>query len=200
MTNFYAATPPHAAARTRRQLLLGLGVLPLAASLSACAQAVASPGSGHMTGTGTSRLTLDARLAERRRSYQVGEVVSLFLRVNQEAQVAILNVDAEGRVTVLRPNRLAPSALMSPGRWQQFPPPGSDFVLQVARPLGRNEIRVLASASRRPLLPPALLRREASGFDHFEGGTTMLERHLQAQMLTEDHRIAEQRLWFRVVA
>lgn len=181
---------------TRRRLLLGLAALPAAVSLSACAQALAGPGPG----TAPGRLILEARLAERRRSYRVGEVVSLFLRVNQPAQVAILNIDAEGRVTVLRPNRLAPEAAFPAGRWLQFPPPGSNFVLQVAEPLGRNEIRVLATASRRPLLPAALLRPEPSGFDHFEGGAVVLERHLQTHMLADADLVAEQRLHFHVIA
>ncbi|MCC5988339.1 MAG: DUF4384 domain-containing protein [Pararhodobacter sp.] len=177
---------------TRRQFALRLTALPAIGLMAGCVQAHA----GHQDGP----LILDARLAERRRSYSVGEVVSLFLRVNQDAQVAILNIDALNRVTVLRPNRFAPSTRMPANRWLQFPAPGSDYVLQVAAPPGRNEIRILASAGQRPILPAELLRRGEGGFDQIEGGRAALEGFMDAQGAGNRARLAERRLRFRVIA
>ena len=179
---------------TRRRLLLGLATLPAAAALSACAPA----GAGHLP-QATRPLVLEAELTGGRRSYRIGEVVSLRLRVSEDAQVAILNIDAEGRVTVLRPNPLAPSTSLPGGVWQQFPPPGADFVLQVAPPPGRNEIRILATPGRAPLLPPQQLRPGADGFDRFEGGAAALDRLIVAQPGSGSGRTVERRLRFRVI-
>ena len=177
---------------TRRQFGLRLMSLTALGMVTACAQPQAGLGT-------SSPLILKARLAERRRSYKVGEVVSLFLKVNKEADVAILNIDALGRATVLRPNRFAPSTRMPADRWLQFPSPGSDFVLQVAPPLGLNEIRILATASPQALLPAELLRPSDGDFQTLEGGVVALDRYLAAQRPQERAQIAEERLTFRVI-
>ena len=143
-------------------------------------------------------LTLDARLAERRRRYRIGEAVGLLLRVNRDAQVAILNIDAADRVTVLRPNRFAPSTHLSGNRWHQFPAPGATFILRVAAPIGRNELRILASASM--LLPPLLLRQGEDGFDRFDGGKPALDQFMATQMGQGSSWLAERQIRFRVVA
>lgn len=182
----------HSSFPTRRQFALSLLALPALGALPGDALAQA--------GYQGRSLMLEARLAERRRRYRIGEVVSLFLRVNQNAQVAILNIDALQRVTVLRPNRLAPSTHLPANRWLQFPAPGSDFVLQAAAPAGRNEIRVLATASQRPLLPPGLLRTGDDGLDRIDGGTPALDRFFGTQAPGTAAGVAERRIRFRVLA
>ncbi len=149
-------------------------------------------------GDGRRPLTLDARLTERRRRYHVGDAVSLLLRVNQDAQVAILNIDAADRVTVLRPNRFAPSTHLTGNRWHQFPAQGATFILRVDAPLGRNELRILASASLLSL--PMLVRQGDGGFDRLEGGKPALDRFMAEQFGHAATLLSESRIRFRVVA
>src|SRR5262245_31715024 len=40
-------------------------------------------------------------------TYQIGEELTLFIRVSHDAQVTVLNVDAVGRTTMLFPNQFA---------------------------------------------------------------------------------------------
>lgn len=146
-------------------------------------------------------LELDARFAERfRRRYRIGDAVALRVRVNQDAQVWILNIDAWNRVTVLRPNRFAPSAHLAANRWHLFPAPGSTFALRATAPTGRNELRILASPGRRPHPLSQLLRQGDDGFERIEGDKPPLESVLAQQQHQDRSFLAEQRLGLRVIA
>lgn len=83
--------------------------------------------------------------------YRVGEAIRFGVQVSRPAEVIVLNTDARGRVTVLRPNAFDPATRLEPGQIHVFPPRGAAYALRVTDPAGPNTIRVIATTARQAL-------------------------------------------------
>ncbi|MBZ9749951.1 DUF4384 domain-containing protein [Deinococcus sp. HMF7604] len=102
--------------------------------------------------------TLEARVwVDRDRSgnavpnYRVGDRITLYTSVNENAYVYLFNVNPDGSTDQILPNRLSGSGnnYVRAGQTRAFPATGDRFTFDVAGPRGLN--RVLVVASRRPL-------------------------------------------------
>ncbi|PTA67824.1 DUF4384 domain-containing protein [Deinococcus arcticus] len=83
-------------------------------------------------------------------SYAPGEKIRLFTQVNQDAYVYLFNVDPQGQVDLILPNRFQGGAnFLKANAVKVFPAAGDSFTFDIAAPYGVN--KVLALASRSPL-------------------------------------------------
>ncbi|EYB67355.1 S-layer protein [Deinococcus phoenicis] len=83
-------------------------------------------------------------------SYAPGERIRLYTSVNQDAYVYLFNVDPQGRVDLILPNRYQGGAnFQKANTTRAFPASGDPFTFDIAAPYGLN--KVLALASRTPL-------------------------------------------------
>ncbi|GAA5447447.1 DUF4384 domain-containing protein [Deinococcus depolymerans] len=83
-------------------------------------------------------------------SYAPGEKIRLYTSVNQDAYVYLFNVDPQGQVDLILPNRYQGGAnFLKANVVKAFPAAGDPFSFDIAAPYGVN--KVLAVASRTPL-------------------------------------------------
>lgn len=82
-------------------------------------------------------------------NYRVGERIRIFTQVTEDAYVYLFNVNPDGSVDQILPNRLGSGNYVRAGQTRVFPAAGDNFVFDIAGPYGLN--KVLAVASRRPL-------------------------------------------------
>ncbi|CAM3942445.1 DUF4384 domain-containing protein [Deinococcus marmoris] len=82
-------------------------------------------------------------------SYRVGERITLYTSVNENAYVYLFNVNPDGSSDQILPNRISSSNYVRAGQTRAFPASGDQFTFDVAGPYGLN--RVLVIASRRAL-------------------------------------------------
>lgn len=78
--------------------------------------------------------------------YAIGEVVGLFIQSSENAYVTVLNVSPSGNVVKLFPNKYQTESLVPAGRRIQVPDPASGARLQVAGPVGQEQIKVFYSS------------------------------------------------------
>ncbi len=81
--------------------------------------------------------------------YRIGEQITLYTSVNENAYVYLFNVNPDGSTDQILPNRISASNYVRAGQTRAFPASGDKFVFNVSGPYGLN--RVLVIASRRPL-------------------------------------------------
>jgi hypothetical protein len=81
--------------------------------------------------------------------YQIGENISLYAKVNQDAYVYLFNLNASGQIDLILPNPYDRSNLLKGGETRAFPPIGARYTLSISGPEGWD--KVLAVASRQPL-------------------------------------------------
>ncbi|MBZ9712335.1 DUF4384 domain-containing protein [Deinococcus multiflagellatus] len=100
--------------------------------------------------------TLQARVwVDRDRSgnavpnYRVGDRITLYATVNENAYVYLFNINPDGTVDQILPNRFSGNTYLRAGQTRAFPSSRDRFTFDVAGPEGLN--RVLVVASRRPL-------------------------------------------------
>ena len=83
-------------------------------------------------------------------NYLPGERIRLYTSVNQDAYVYLFNVDPQGQVDLILPNRYAGGAnFLKANTTKVFPDAQDGFTFDIAAPYGLN--KVLAVASRTPL-------------------------------------------------
>ncbi|QFP77858.1 DUF4384 domain-containing protein [Deinococcus sp. AJ005] len=82
-------------------------------------------------------------------SYRIGEHITLYTSVNENAYVYLFNVNPDGSTDQILPNRISSSNYVRAGQTRAFPASGDQFTFDVAGPYGLN--RVLVIASRRAL-------------------------------------------------
>ncbi|WP_394648987.1 DUF4384 domain-containing protein [uncultured Deinococcus sp.] len=83
-------------------------------------------------------------------NYVPGERIRLYTSVNQDAYVYLFNVDPQGQVDLILPNRYAGGAnFLKANTTKVFPDANDGFTFDIAAPYGLN--KVLAVASRTPL-------------------------------------------------
>lgn len=85
-------------------------------------------------------------------NYRVGDRITLYTSVNENAYVYLFNVNPDGTSDQILPNRYSTRAgnnYVRAGQVRAFPAKGDQFTYDVSGPQGLN--RVLVIASRRPL-------------------------------------------------
>jgi len=83
-------------------------------------------------------------------NYAPGERIRLYTSVNQDAYVYLFNVDPQGNVDLILPNKYQGGAnFLKANTTRTFPAASDPFTFDIAAPYGVN--KVLALASRKPL-------------------------------------------------
>jgi hypothetical protein len=77
--------------------------------------------------------------------YSPGDKVKIFLRLNFDAYVAVVNVNADGQTLALFPNQFVTSNLVKGNTVVQLP--GQGYDLSISPPYGANLVKVIASTS-----------------------------------------------------
>ncbi|GAA0517217.1 PEGA domain-containing protein [Deinococcus depolymerans] len=80
-------------------------------------------------------------------AYRVGDPISISATVNRDAYVYLFNVNPDGSVDQILPNRLSESNFVKAGTTKSFPAPDDNFKYTVAGPIGQNKVLALASAT-----------------------------------------------------
>ncbi len=78
-------------------------------------------------------------------AYRVGDKISISATVNRDAYVYLFNVNPDGSVDQILPNRLSDSNLVKANTTKVFPAPEDKFNFTVAGPIGQNKVLALAS-------------------------------------------------------
>ncbi|GGL08820.1 DUF4384 domain-containing protein [Deinococcus radiotolerans] len=78
-------------------------------------------------------------------AYRVGEVISVSATTNQDAYVYLFNVNPDGSVDQILPNRLSGENFVKANTTTTFPAAGANFTYSVAGPIGQNKVLALAS-------------------------------------------------------
>ncbi|MDL2345573.1 PEGA domain-containing protein [Deinococcus sp. MIMF12] len=81
-------------------------------------------------------------------TYRVGENISISTSVNRDAYVYLFNVDANGEVTQILPNRLGGENFVKANTTVTFPRAGANFTFTVGEDLGLNKVLALASLTQ----------------------------------------------------
>jgi hypothetical protein len=82
-------------------------------------------------------------------NYFVGDKITIYTQVNQDAYVYLFNINAGGQIDLVLPNAYGQSNYLRAGEIRQFPEAGARYQFDVAGPAGTDQ--VLAIASRQPL-------------------------------------------------
>ncbi|NTY01591.1 DUF4384 domain-containing protein [Deinococcus sp. JMULE3] len=78
-------------------------------------------------------------------AYRVDDKISISTTVNRDAYVYLFNVNPDGSVDQILPNRLSDSNLVKANTTKVFPAPDDKFNFTVAGPIGQNKVLALAS-------------------------------------------------------
>ena len=89
---------------------------------------------------------LHVRIWTDKKSYRIGDMIRIGLRVNRDAYVTLVNIGTSGEVAIIYPNRFHPSHFVRGGEDVIVPPPESGFTLTVQGPAGFDQVRALATA------------------------------------------------------
>ncbi|CAM3673680.1 DUF4384 domain-containing protein [Deinococcus frigens] len=78
-------------------------------------------------------------------AYKVDENAVITATVNRDAYVYLFNVNPDGSVDQILPNRLSDSNFVKAGATKSFPEAGDNFKFTIAGPIGQNKVLALAS-------------------------------------------------------
>ncbi|WP_412029528.1 DUF4384 domain-containing protein [Deinococcus yunweiensis] len=78
-------------------------------------------------------------------AYKVGDGITVSATVNRDAYVYLFNVNPDGTVDQILPNRLSAENLVKANTTKSFPADGDNFKYTVAGPIGQNKVLALAS-------------------------------------------------------
>ena len=81
-------------------------------------------------------------------NYAVGDKIRLYTSVSQDAYVYLFNVNPDGSIDQILPNRLGGDNFVRAGSVKVFPDSGSNFTFDIAAPYGVNKVLALASQSQ----------------------------------------------------
>lgn len=124
-------------------------------ALNDAAQAAANPTVGH---TGISLLDAENRdgriqvelwTADQRQSYEVGDVLQVRVRANEDSFLTLISVDAVGQITLLMPNAFHGEFRLRRNQTVTIPTPQMEFDFVAQPPTGRTIVKAIVS--KRPL-------------------------------------------------
>jgi hypothetical protein len=114
-------------------------------------------------------------------TYARGERVRMFVETNKDAYVTILNVDPEGKTTVLFPNRYQSDNRIRGARAVEIPTPGSGARVVVGGAVGAELLKVIASTEPVALFE-AMQLAEAGSFQQVRAEPRRIARSLVVAM------------------
>ena len=103
--------------------------------------------------------------------YRVRDKIRIYTSVSEDAYVYLFNVDPQGHIDQILPNRLGGSNFLKGGTVKVFPGPGDNFTYDISAPYGLN--KVLALASQTPL--------NLSQLSSFTAGNPLAQVNVQGQ-------------------
>lgn len=80
-------------------------------------------------------------------NYRVGEHIRIYTSVTQDAYVYLFNVNPDGSIDQILPNRLGGDNFVKAGATKVFPAPGDNFTFDISGPAGINKVLALASTA-----------------------------------------------------
>lgn len=97
--------------------------------------------------------------------YAPGEKIRLYTSVSQDAYVYLFNVDPNGQVDLILPNRYQGGAnFLKAGAVKVFPAAGDAFTFDIAAPYGVNKVLALASKTQLNLSEIATFKGQQNSF------------------------------------
>ncbi|WP_291427199.1 DUF4384 domain-containing protein, partial [Deinococcus sp.] len=78
-------------------------------------------------------------------AYRIDEPISISATVNRDAYVYLFNVNPDGSVDQVLPNRLSGANFVKANTTTTFPAPDANFTYTVGGPIGQNKVLALAS-------------------------------------------------------
>lgn len=98
-------------------------------------------------------------------SYQPGERIRLYVSVSQDAYVYLFNVDPDGQVDLILPNKYQGGAnFLKANTVKVFPAAGDPFTFDIAAPYGLNKVLALASKTELDLGQIATFKSAQNSF------------------------------------
>jgi hypothetical protein len=94
-------------------------------------------------------------------TYQVGDEISIGVRVDEESYVYLFDIRPNGEVTQIFPNRFDGNNRLRAGETRTFPPAGARYVFNIAPPRGLSKVVAVASTSELNTSQLASFQREA---------------------------------------
>ncbi|MCL6569992.1 MAG: DUF4384 domain-containing protein, partial [Meiothermus silvanus] len=92
-------------------------------------------------------------------SYRIGENITLYVQVNQDAYVYLFNINADGKIDLILPNNLSRDNLLRAGETRAFPPTGANYRFTISGPEGRDQVLAIASKQQLSLADIADVER-----------------------------------------
>ncbi|WP_407541189.1 DUF4384 domain-containing protein [Deinococcus radiomollis] len=80
-------------------------------------------------------------------TYAPGDKIQVFVSPTTDAYVYLFNLQADGRITQILPNRFSRAELIKANTVKAFPGPGDKFTSNIADPGGVNKVLALASST-----------------------------------------------------
>ncbi|WP_456830049.1 DUF4384 domain-containing protein [Deinococcus sp. UYEF24] len=80
-------------------------------------------------------------------TYASGDKIQVFVAPTQDAYVYLFNVQTDGQITQILPNRFSRAELIKANTVKAFPGPGDKFTYNIAGPSGVNKVLALASST-----------------------------------------------------
>ena len=84
----------------------------------------------------------------RKKNYQIGEKIIFYVKVTRNCYLTLLNIDADGNVTVIFPNSFYPSSFVSTDKILEIPDSKYGFEFKVHGPPGAERIIAVTSLSK----------------------------------------------------
>lgn len=98
-------------------------------------------------------------------NYMPGERIRLYTSVNQDAYVYLFNVDPQGNVDLILPNRYQGGGnFLKANTTRTFPSPGDPFTFDITTPYGLNKVLALASRTALNLDQIATFKTQQNSF------------------------------------
>lgn len=91
-------------------------------------------------------------------TYRSGENVTVFVKVNKDAYVTIVNVGPSGNTTLLFPNQFQKDNFIKAGQTKRIPESNSPVKITVNGPAGSELVQVIASTDQRTVFQQTALK------------------------------------------
>jgi hypothetical protein len=137
-----------------------------------------------------SDLKVTAWVDRRNDTYRPGDTLTLSIRTNRDAFVSVVNVGSSGRVTVLFPNKHAPSNRVAAHQVVQLPADNAPYRIKVGGPSGYDLLKIIATARPHKLTDPKEFA-ELGPFLAYRGSVRTLARDLSVEL--KEHVVGPER-------
>jgi len=78
-------------------------------------------------------------------AYNISDPIFFTLTADRDCYVAVVDIGASGKATLLFPNKWHPDNKIEKGKVYRIPPEGSDFAYRVTGQVGTEHVKVIAS-------------------------------------------------------